>query len=166
MVSATPLSFSVSQRILHWVMMLLIFFNLIFSDGMEHWSRLIYKGQTPTPDEISSANIHAYVGIAILVLALLRLALRLTEGVPAEPAEEPPVLQLASRIAHWTFYILFFLMPISGILAYYGGVDIAGEVHGGPLKVLLWALIVAHVAAVVVHQYWWKTDVLKRMTRG
>ncbi|WP_176082930.1 cytochrome b/b6 domain-containing protein [Martelella sp. HB161492] len=166
MVSATPLSFSLSQRILHWAMMLLIFFNLIFSDGMEHWSRLVSSGQTATADEISSANIHAYVGIAILVLALLRLALRLSRGVPAEPEQEPPVLQLAARIAHWTFYILFILMPVSGMLAYYGGVDIAGEVHGGPLKVLLWALIVAHVAAVVVHQYWWKSDVLRRMTRG
>ncbi len=75
-----PTAYSLPQRVLHWLMALLIFFNLIFSDGMEHWSRLLRHGQPVTPDDVGSANIHAYVGIAILVLALCRLALRLVQA--------------------------------------------------------------------------------------
>lgn len=158
--------YTVPQRVLHWLMALLIFFNLIFSDGMEHWNRLMRRGEAITPDDISSANIHAYVGIAILALCLVRLALRLVQGAPDAPPEEPPLLQLAAKIAHWAFYALFFAMPISGIAKYYFGNDTLGFLHGGPLKMLLWVLIVVHVLGALVHQFYWKTNVVARMTRG
>ncbi len=166
MASTSPVSYSVSQRVLHWAMFLLIGFNLIFSDGMEHWNRLVRRGETVTPDDVAAANIHAYVGIAILCLAVLRLVLRLTQGAPDAPAEEPAIFRLASKLAHGAFYLLFFLMPLSGIAAYYFGVPQAGFLHGGPMKVLFWVLIVGHVAAVAVHQFYWKTPVLSRMTKG
>lgn len=161
-----PTTFSLPQRMLHWAMFALIVFNLLFSDGMSRWDRLVSRGEVPTALEIGSANIHAYVGIAILVLAVIRVAVRLVQGAPAEPAQEPPVLQLLSRIGHIAFYALFFLIPLSGIARYYFGVELAGTIHAGPLKALMWILIALHVAAVAVHQFYWKTDVLKRMTRG
>lgn len=161
-----PTTFSLPQRMLHWAMFTLIVFNLLFSDGMSRWDRLVSRSEVPTAPEIGSANIHAYVGIAILVLAVIRVAVRLVQGAPAEPAQEPPVLQRLSRIGHIAFYALFFLMPLSGIARYYFGVELAGTVHAGPLKALMWILIALHVAAVAVHQFYWKTDVLKRMTRG
>lgn len=68
MASSTQVSFSAPQRILHWTMALLIFFNLLFPDGMAHAYRLMRRGETLTPDQISSANIHAYVGFAVLSL--------------------------------------------------------------------------------------------------
>jgi cytochrome b561 len=166
MVDNTVTSYSMLQRALHWLMALLIFFNLIFSDGMEQWNRLMRRGEAITPDDISSANIHAYVGISILLLCLIRLAVRLVQGAPEAPSEEPPLLRLASKVAHWTFYALFVLMPVTGIAKYYFGNDTLGELHGGPLKILLWALIVVHVLGVLVHQFYWKTNVLARMTRG
>lgn len=165
MSTATPLSYSLPQKLLHWAMALLILFNLIFSDNIEAWDHAADNG-TMTPDILACANIHAYVGISILALAVLRLILRLVQGAPAAPAEEPPLLQLASKLAHGTFYLLFFVMPLTGIGKYYFDVDIAGFLHGGPLKVLLWALIVVHVAAVAVHKVVWKTNVLERMTKG
>jgi len=166
MASHPRLSYSVPQRLLHWLMALLIFFNLIFSDGMEHWNRLMRRGETVTPDDVASANIHAYVGIAILVLCLIRFTLRLVQGAPAAPAEEPPPLKLAAKLAHRTFYALFLLMPVTGIAKYYFGNETLGFLHGGPLKLLLWVLIVVHVLAALIHQFYWKTDVLARMTRG
>ena len=57
-------------------------------------------------------------------------------------------------------------MPISGALAYYGGVEAAGGPHAGPMKLLMWVLIVVHVGAVLVHQFVWKTAVAQRMTKG
>ena len=136
MASSSQVSFSMPQRVLHWAMALLIFFNLLFPDGMEHAYRLMRRGEALTSDQISSANIHAYVGFAILGLALL------------------------------TFYALFFILPLSGIAAYYFGVQAAGQLHSGPFKVLMWVLIVAHIAAALVHQFYWKTDVVRRMTHG
>lgn len=159
-------SFSVPQRALHWIMAALILFNLLFTDAMETYARLAFRGQTPTPEQISAANIHAYVGITVLVLGLVRLCLRFVQGVPPEPTEEPPVLRLVARISHWAFYALFFVMPFAGIGAYYFGNKSAAFAHAGPMKVLMWVLIVAHIGGVLMHQFYWKTDVLKRMTSG
>lgn len=158
--------YSLSQRLLHWAVTLLIFFNLLFPDGMNIWHRLMRRGEVPTPEQIASANIHAYVGIAILLLAVVRLALRFTKGVPAEAAEEPAIFRLAARLAHAGLYILIFAMPLSGIAAYYFGINPAGSFHADILKIILWALIAAHVAGALVHQFYWKTNVLRRMTLG
>lgn len=161
--STTVTGYSIPQNALHWMMALLILFNLIFSDGMEHWNRLMRRGEPITPDDISSANIHAYVGIAVLVLCLVRLCLRLVQGVPEAPADEPPIAKLVAKVTHWAFYAIFILMPMSGIGKYYFGNDIAGELHGGPIKLLLWALIVLHILGVLVHQFFWRTNLLRRM---
>ncbi len=116
-----------------------------------------------TPEDISSANIHAYVGISILVLCLIRLCLRLVQGAPEAPLEEPPLSKLVAKIAHWAFYAIFILMPFTGIGKYYFGNETAGQLHGGPLKLLLWALIVLHILGVLVHQLYWRTKLLRRM---
>jgi cytochrome b561 len=159
-------SYSVTQRFLHWVTALLVFFNLLFPDGMNIWQRAVRNGETPTPDQIASANIHAYVGITVLILACLRLALRFIQGVPPESTEEPALFRISARFAHAALYLLIFAMPLSGMTAYYLGIEAAGSIHGGPLKLLLWILIAAHVAGALAHQFYWKTDVLRRMTIG
>ncbi|MBV2187280.1 MAG: cytochrome b/b6 domain-containing protein [Rhizobium sp.] len=166
MASSPVLSYSIPQRLIHWLMTGLILFNLLFAEAMEELSEAVEEGQTPTPDMIASANIHAYVGIAVLSLAVIRVILRLTHGAPEAPAEEPPLGRLAAKISHGAFYLLFFAMPISGALAYYGGVEAAGGPHGGPMKLLMWILIVVHIGAVLVHQFVWKTTVAQRMTKG
>lgn len=162
----TPVSFSLSQRALHWIMALLILFNLLFSDDMVRWGALFY-GNKPIPDDIQlSANIHAYVGIAILVLALLRLALRFIQGVPPEPEGEPRIFRVLSKVAHWAFYLLFIAMPLAGIAGYYFGSGSAALFHGNQMKLAMWFLIIIHIGAVAVHQFYWKTGILKRMTTG
>lgn len=161
-----PLNYSISQRAIHWGMALLILFNLIFSDGMEAWNRAVRKGEAITADMISSANIHAYVGIAILALVLVRIVLRFVQGVPDLPAEEPPVLKLIAAATHGLLYLLMLILPLSGIAKYYFGYELPGELHGGILKVLMWAFIVLHVAGALVQKFYFKTDVLDRMTKG
>lgn len=159
-------SFSVPQRVLHWIMALLILFNLFFTEAMETYGRVFFGGQTPTPEQVAAANIHAYVGITVLVLAVVRLCLRFVQGVPPEPQQEPPFLRVVAKISHWAFYALFFVMPFAGIGAYYFGNKTAAFAHAGPMKMLMWTLIIAHIAGALVHQFYWKTDVLKRMTSG
>jgi len=166
MVRSTPVSFSLAQRILHWIMAALIIFNLLATDAMEEYARVFFGGQAPTPDQVSAANIHAYVGITILALAIIRLCLRLVQGVPPEPKEEPALLRFAAKLGHWAFYALFFVMPFAGIGAYYFGNKTAAFAHAGPMKLLMWVLIVTHILGALVHHFYWKTDVLKRMTSG
>ncbi|MBB6223792.1 cytochrome b561 [Rhizobium leguminosarum] len=162
----STMAYSLNQRFLHWTIALLIFFNLLFPDGMNVWHRLMRRGEVPTPEQVASANIHAYVGIAILLLAIIRLGLRFAKGVPDEVAEEPAIFRLAARLAHAGLYILIFAMPLTGIAAYYFGINPAGSFHADVLKIILWALIAAHVAGALVHQFYWKTNVLRRMTLG
>lgn len=165
MASSSSQAYTLPQRALHWLMALLILFNLIFSEGIEEWDRAMDSGAV-TPEQVASANIHAYVGFAILALAVLRLMLRFVQGAPDAPAAEPPLFQLAAKIAHGAFYVLFFVMPILGILKYYGDVDLAGFLHAGPVKLVLWVLIAVHVLAIPVHRLLWKSSIMSRMTTG
>ncbi|MDB5553539.1 MAG: cytochrome [Rhizobium sp.] len=57
-------------------------------------------------------------------------------------------------------------MPVLGMAKYFFAVDASGYLQGGPVKLLLWVLIGLHVAAVLVHQFYWKTNVLARMIKG
>lgn len=166
MQQSSAITYSLSQRFLHWAVAILVFFNLLFPDGMNVWNRLVRRGEIPTPEQISSANIHAYAGIAVLLLAVLRIGLRFAQGVPPEAAEEPAIFRLAARMAHLCLYILILAMPLSGIAAYYFGAVPAGFVHADVLKVILWALLAAHVAGALVHQFYWRSNVLRRMTIG
>lgn len=161
-----PLNYSIPQRALHWGMALLIFFNLIFTDGMEVWNRAVRKGEAITPEMISSANIHAYVGIAILILVVIRLGLRFVQGVPDLPSEEPPVLKLIAAATHGLLYLLMIALPLTGMAKYYFGQDTAGDIHADVLKVILWAFIILHIAGALVQKFYFKTDVLDRMTKG
>ena len=162
----TSLSYSIAQRVLHWTMALLIFFNLLFTDGIEQWNRISKRGGELAASDAFSANIHAYVGISILALAVLRLILRNVQGVPPEQAEEPAIARLAAKATHVLLYLMFFIMPLSGIARYYFGVDTAGELHAEVFKVILWALIAVHIAGALAQRFYFKTDSLKRMTSG
>lgn len=162
----TPQSFSVPQRVLHWLTAILVLFNLLLPDGMNEWRRATRQAGTATSDQVSSANIHAYVGIAILLLVAMRLLLRFTTGVPGSPSEEPMIFRVGAKLAHAALYLMLIAMPVTGIAAYYFGADTAGSIHADVLKVILWGLIGAHVLGALVHQFYWKTNVLRRMTIG
>lgn len=161
-----PVSYSISQRVLHWATALLIFFNLIFTDGIENWHHLVRRNQAVTPDDLTSANIHAYIGIAIMALAAIRIGLRLIQGSPKPPESEPQLLQLLAKVTHGLLYVVLLAMPLSGAAAYYFNIGSAGDLHADVLKVVLWLLLIAHIAGALVHQFYWKTNVMARMTKG
>ena len=77
-----PTSYSRTQIALHWVIFLLFALNYIVSDGMGRALRTFSEGGTP---EGITPMIHVWSGIAVLALTLVRLALRLTRGVPETP---------------------------------------------------------------------------------
>jgi cytochrome b561 len=161
-----PLSYSVPQRVLHWLTVLLIFFNLLLPGQIERVADLLGGGKTPTPEEWTSANLHIYSGFAILAFTALRLILRFVQGAPDAPVEESALFQMAAKLAHGLLHVLLIAMPLAGIAKFYGHIDVAGFIHGGPLKLALWILIIGHIGAVFVHKFYWKTNILDRMTKG
>jgi len=72
--------FTVLQRLLHWVMAVCILAMLFIGVGMQ---------STVMPKYLTLVSIHKPLGVTILVLALVRLAVRLRYGAPALPADLP-----------------------------------------------------------------------------
>lgn len=148
------------QIILHWVVGVLIVYNLIMSDDMSALWRQVETGGTPAMT--TGALVHIIVGAVVLALVALRLAVRLGRGAPEVP-ESSPMVELAGKVGHWALYALMILLPVSGLAGYFGGIGIAAELHGGIIKALMWVLIVVHVAAALYHQFMLKDNLLDRM---
>ena len=160
------LDYPIAQRLLHWLTVLLVFFNLLLPGSIERVADLLGGGKVPTASEWTSANLHIYSGFTILALTILRLLLRAIQGAPGSPIGEPSIFHLVGKASHALFYAVLIIMPALGIAKFYFAIDPAGDLHAGPVKLVLWALIAAHVGAVLVHQFYWKTNALARMTKG
>lgn len=155
--------FSLVQIALHWGVAVLILFNLLMGDDMSSlWRQIQQTGPMPTT---TAAWLHIIVGIVVLALVGWRLALRLTRGVPSAPAGESRLLTLAGEAGHILLYVLMVAMPVTGLLAFYGGFDSLADLHGELLKVILWLVIVVHVAAAFYHHFILKDGLLNRMRK-
>lgn len=103
--NAVRLQFSVLQRVLHWVMALCILAMLFIGVGMV---------STITTKYLTLVSIHKPLGIAILILAVLRLVVRWRRGAPPLPSEMPEPMKLAAKLSHIAFYLLMIAMPLIG----------------------------------------------------
>src|SRR3984885_3142665 len=154
--------FTVAQRVIHWLMAICILAMLFIGVGME---------STIMPKYLTLVSIHKPLGIAILVLALVRLAVRLRYGSPPLPAALPEPMKLAAYLSHYALYALMIGMPLIGwgmlsAAAYpvvlYGGVQLPAVLRlSESLHTLLWdahfclafaffALTLLHVAAALM----------------
>ena len=66
------------------------------------------------PKYLTLVSIHKPLGIAILVLVVIRLAVRLLRGAPPLPADLPEPLKLAAHLSHYLLYALLIAMPLIG----------------------------------------------------
>lgn len=153
-----PERFTKVQILIHWIIALLVIYQLVLHEDIERAMHARFGGQ-----DFSMVNIHVAIGITILVLAIIRIALRITHGAPAAPDTEPQPLRVLASVTHWLFYILLFLLPLSGIGAWFFEVRQAATVHE-LAKNLMIALIGLHVVGALAHQYYFKTNVMRRMT--
>ena len=155
--------FTPLQRLLHWVMAICILAMLFIGVGMV---------SSVAPKYLPLIAIHKSLGITILVLALIRLAVRLRYGAPALPADLPEPMKLAAHLSHYALYALMIAMPLIGwamlsTAAYpivlCGGVRLPPILpQSATLHALLWdahfylaflfyAVILMHVAAALFH---------------
>lgn len=156
--------YSRAQISLHWAVALLVIYQLLFSDGMsEVWRSFRQSGVTTMT---LAAWMHIIFGMLVLAFGLWRLALRGTRGVPAGPAGESRLIRLAGAAGHWALYALMLAMPITGLLAWYGGFTSLGGLHGDILKLLLIVMIALHLVAALWHQFALKDNLLNRMRKA
>jgi cytochrome b561 len=155
--------FTPLQRLLHWLMAVCILAMLFIGVGMV---------STTMPKYLTLVSIHKPLGISILVLALIRLAVRLRYGAPALPADLPEPMKLAAQVSHYALYVLMIGMPLLGwgmlsAAAYpvvlFGGLHLPAILpQSDRLHTLLWdahfylafaffALVLMHVAAALFH---------------
>ena len=155
--------FTPLQRLLHWLMAVCILTMLFIGVGMV---------STIKPKYLTLVSIHKPLGIAILVLALIRLTVRLRSGTPLLPTDLPEPMKLAAHLSHYALYVLMIRMPLLGwgmlsAAAYpvvlFGGVHLPAILRQSDrLHALLWnahfylafaffALILLHVAAALFH---------------
>jgi cytochrome b561 len=156
--------FAVPQRLLHWLMALCILSMLFIGVGMV---------STVTPKYLTLVQIHKPLGIAILILALIRLTLRFVYGAPALPPDLPVPIKLAAISSQYIFYALMIGMPLIGWamlsaasypVVLFGSVYLPSITPVSPsLHTLLWhahyylafaffAVILMHVAAILFHK--------------
>ena len=100
-----PDRFHPAIRVLHWTMALLILAMLFIGVAMV---------STAGPAYASLIALHRPIGIAILLLAAIRLVIRLRAGAPPLPADLPPMQQRAARGAHILLYLAMIGLPLIG----------------------------------------------------
>ena len=158
-----PHRFALLQRLMHWLMAVCIVAMLFIGVGMV---------STVMPKYLPLILIHKTLGFALLVLVLIRLALRLHYGAPPLPVELPRVMKLGARLSHQMLYALMIVMPLLGLgmlwaAAYpvilYGGIQIPALLpQSDHVHTLLWnahfylgfaffALVLLHLAAALFH---------------
>lgn len=150
--------YSGAQIALHWLIALGVVFNYFVSSGMGRALRQHISGEAVTVD---IANLHVWIGVAVLVLAALRIVLRLTRG---GPAPVPGALGKVGAAVHGILYLLMLAVPAAGALAWFGGVNAAGDAHG-LLANLLIIMAGLHAVAGLFHHYALKDGLILRMLR-
>jgi cytochrome b561 len=99
------LRFTPLQRVLHWLTAACVLTMLFIGVGMV---------STVRPKYLTLVSIHKPLGIAILVLVLIRVVVRLRDGAPALPADLPQPMKAAAHLSHYLLYALLILMPLLG----------------------------------------------------
>lgn len=161
---------------LHWLVALLILAALPLG--------LYMTGLKLSPLKLQLYAYHKWLGVTVAWLVLLRLVWRVRHPAPPLPMSVPAWQQQAASALHHLLYVLMLLLPLSGWLmssakgvqTVYLGVlplpDLLSKDEGlGELLALfhatlayaLAALVAAHVAAALKHQFVDRDGVLARM---
>ena len=97
--------FALSLRVIHWVMAVLVLAMLFIGAGMV---------STVTEWHLTLYGWHKPIGILILVLVLVRIAVRLSTGAPELPADLKPPVKLFAKLSHLALYASMLAMPLIG----------------------------------------------------
>ncbi len=153
MTKRTVDNYSLTQIVLHWLIVVLIIAAFLLGDQMEGWEKLPENAALP---------LHGKIGLTVFFLMILRLFLRLFRGAPPPPEADPAWQRKVAGWTHWTLYALAILVPWSGGFAFYLRIEAAAAAHE-VFKALLLILALAHTAAAIYHQFVMKDGLMDRM---
>jgi cytochrome b561 len=114
---------------------------------------------------------HKTLGLTILLLVILRLGYRLTQGAPRPDPTVPAALTRMGHVVHWSLYLLLIAVPIGGYLgiSYGNYLDVFGarlpaltpeskemseeifELHGLGAK-SIFGLVLLHIGGALYHK--------------
>lgn len=173
-----PARFVPAARLLHWTMAVLILAMLFIGVGMV---------STVGEQRPWLLAIHKPLGLAILLLAIVRLRVRLKHPPPPLPGDLPATQRLAARLSHWLLYVLMIAMPLIGwAMQSAGGYPVMlmdglrlpallpenamafawlRTAHGA-LAYLLFFVVLGHAAAALHHGLIRRDGVLRSMSGG
>ncbi len=158
----SPKGYTRLQIALHWGVALLIVQQYLFKDAIAAAWDAAAKGMEIAFNPLVLAHVAG--GALAMLLALWRLSIRARRGAPAVVGDNAAQRALA-KAAHVGLYALMILMPLSGSMAWFGGVDLAAQGHN-VLKIVLLALVALHVVGALYHQFVLKDGLINRMRRA
>jgi cytochrome b561 len=158
-----PKGYSTIQIVLHWTIAALVIFQLFVNEAMQRsFSDRLDSGHI---DDMGGALLHMSVGITILVLAAIRLAIRARRGTPAPYEGTPAILNWLGHATHVLLYGFIFFMPLTGVIAWFFGIEFSAELHEIGRLILVPA-IGFHVIGALAEHFVFRNDTLKRMLRA
>lgn len=172
-----PQHFNTLARYLHWLMAIMILTMLFIGAAM----------MTSLHHRIWLVDVHRPLGIAILLLALIRLANRFYSRQPPLPAELSRLQVLAAKASHWALYALMLAMPLLGWaqlsaagvpIVMFEGLNLPAITPTSPvlfawchdahrlLAKLLFAVVLLHLSAALVHAWIFRDGVFASMAKS
>lgn len=167
-------------RVLHWLMALMIL--TLIPIGL--W--MASRAQANIWGELTDTLYawHKAIGFTVLMLMIVRIAVKIKVKTPPYPAELPRKLQIAAKSLHHLMYVLLVLTPLfgwAGVTAFpalitLGGYDLPAmpripedsdlaaqlfQIHGA-LAITLSVLVLGHIAAAIRHMLR-KDGIFRRM---
>ena len=106
--SGRPEHYAPTAKWLHWIVALLVIGMIPVGIAMHEMA--------PGPLQDRLYMLHRSTGMVVLVLALLRLIVRMAHGAPPPYAGLTRFERIASTATHHLLYLLLFFMPIAGWL--------------------------------------------------
>lgn len=171
----TPERYGTAAILMHWLMVLLLVGSYVTME-FEH---------ALPGSEASVEAWHYMFGLSVLVLAALRLAVRLVGPAPQIRPQPPAWQRRVAKLTHAALYLFMIAMPVLGWLTLSGEGEIArvpglglpipvlagvGEPLGETTEELHKIVAVAgywliglHTAAALYHHYLVRDDTLRRM---
>lgn len=175
-----PSRYSAAQKVLHWTMAVLIVVMVAVGLTMTN------MGDGPLKNALY--ELHKSTGLLVLVLALIRVAVRRTRSAP--PLEPMPEWQrMAAYTSHYSMYVLIVLVPLMGWIAtsycckpvnFLWTVPVSLPIPDAPtmeaakplflihftLAFILAAIVTIHVTAALHHHFVKRDRTLLRMLPG
>jgi cytochrome b561 len=163
---------------IHWITAALVVVQVCLGFGFHRFA------ERGTPERMELFAWHKTIGALILILALIRLGVRLMNPPPPYPANFPKWERLLAVWNHRIFYVLLIALPLTGLTAASGravdgrvpilfGLSLPaipgipeengfGDVHVALVFTTL-ALLVLHVGAALWNQFRPDSNVADRM---